>query len=193
MSETMMYVRFNSKTGEITGIGAQPHIEKASIAVPLDEVKPLLDGTIPWRSRRVQYNPKIKDLELVNANITEIHGNSINDFIYEIPEKEVEDPDFLIVQDVPNTCWKFYLGNKLRNNLKNSQINLTYNMMISVTAKGDPNILYKTLFVTLSQVLADNYVVLPFTMPFERTDENISVYTARRFDTYQFKRIFNDR
>lgn len=187
-----MHVRFDKRTGDITGIGARPRADQDSIAVPLSDVQQLLDGVIPWSSRRVQYNPKSKDLELVNSKVTEIHGNSINDFIYEVPEDSIEDPDLTIVQDIPNKCWKFLIGKGLKRNLNRSQINLTYTMMVSVTAKGDPNILYKTLFVPLAQVLADNYVVLPFTMPFEHTGESISVYTARRFDTYQFKRIFNE-
>jgi hypothetical protein len=188
-----MHVRFDRRTGNITGIGSRTVPEQDSLAVALSEVRPLLEGTIPWTSRRVQYNTKTKEMALVNCNVTEMQGHYINDFLYELPEDDIEDPDLIVVQDVPNKCWKFFVGQSLRNNLKRSQINLTHTMMVSVTAKGDPNVLYKTLFVPLSSVLSDNYAVLPFSMPFEYTDENISVYTARRFDTYQFKRIINEQ
>lgn len=191
ITSNLMYVKFNKQTGVITGIGPQPYAGQDFISVPLFEVQQLIDGVAPWRNYRVQYNPKVKKFELTNIKDTKVYGNTINDFIYEVPEARCVDPDVTIVQDIPNECWKFFIGHQLRNNL--TQANLTNSMMVSVTAKGDPNVLYKTLFVPLSDIFTNNYVVLPFTMPFERTNEDISVYTARRFDTYQFKRIFDEQ
>jgi hypothetical protein len=46
--------------------------------------------------------------------------------------------------------------------------------------------------VHIGKTLSDNYCIVPFDMPFELTDSSISIYTSRRFDTYQFKRIFDE-
>lgn len=193
MSERMMHVRFDKDTGDIIAIAGQPQVVENSIPVPLSEVRGILDGVELADNYQVLYNPKTKEMEFKSRHDTSVNGDSINDFIYEVPTKEVEDPDVQIIQDVPNTCWKVVVGQTLKDNLRKKGITLNQQMMLSVTAKGDPNILYKTMFVDLGRVIAENYAVLPFTMPFEKTAESISVYTSRRFDTYHFKRIFDEQ
>lgn len=193
MSEQMMYVRFDKETGEILAVAGQPQEDTNTIPVPLEEVKKILDGVEVADNYHVQYNPKTKEMEFLSKHDKSFAGNTINDFIYEVPEESDEDPDIQIVQDIPNTCWKVLAGTELKENLRKKGIHLTQSMMMSVTAKGDPNILYKTLFVDLSRVIVDNYVVLPFDMPFETTNEPVSIYLSRRFDTYHFKRIFDEQ
>ena len=193
MSEKMMHVRYDADSGEISGIGARQRPDSNSIEVPLSEVKEILEGRQPYSSYQVLYNTKTKQMEFVSKHVDEVIGSTINDFIYELPEDTINEPDFQIIQDVPNTCWKIIIGKTLRDNLLKRGVSLNHKMALSVTERGDPNILYKTLFADLSNVVADNYVVLPFSMPFEYTDCPLSVYTARRFDTYQLKRIFNEQ
>ena len=193
MSEKIMHVKFDKKDGKILGIKGTEYAGENSIPVPLAKVKKIISGEELADNYEVRYNTKLKIMEFSDRHETVVRGNSVNDFIYDVPTKELEDPDILIIQDVPNTCWKVLIGKGLGNSLRDKNIRMSEEMMISVTAKGDPNVLYKTLFVELGDLVRDNYVVLPFTMPFEHTNESISVFTSRRFDTYQFKRILNEQ
>ena len=54
------------------------------------------------------------------------------------------------------------------------------NYFFSVTKQSDPNVLYKLLNF-------DETMSLPFTDKFEFDDDEISVYTTRRFDSYFFE------
>ena len=190
MSEKVIWVRFNKDTGDITGMGPIKKENVNTIPVPYNDVLPILEGKDSRRNYRVQFNPKTKDLEFVSKHTFVFDAYSIKDFIYEMPETEIEEPDIKLIQDIPNTCWKIQLGKNLRRNLKERGISLNHNMLFSITEKGDPNILYKSLSVHFSQVVGDNYYIIPFSMPFETEEIEISAYTSKRFDTYQFKRIY---
>jgi len=186
-----MYVIFEKDTGKVLGISPKSENQN-SIPVNLSDVTGLLNGTESKRNYIVEYNSRNKQLELRHRNRESFDGSSVNDFIYEIPEGIIEDPDVVIEQDKPNTCWKIRLGTQLKKNLRKKGIKLNTSLSFSVTAKHDPNILYKTLSVDFARVLNDNYVVIDFSMPFEIENTPLSVFTARRFDTYQFKRISDE-
>lgn len=191
MSESLMYVNFEEETGKILGISPKQN-RTSSIPVSLSAVQPLLDGVEPKRNYRVGYNAKTKELELKHQFIASFDGSDVNDFIYEIPETSVKDSDIVIEQNIPETCWKVKIGSKLKKNLRTKKIRLNQTLNFAVTKKHDPNILYKTLSVDFSAAMTDNYAVLPFSMPFERTDAAISIFTARTFDSYIFTRVFNE-
>ena len=190
MPTKIMHVYFREGSGEIYRIS--PRSGENSIPVPIEDVRGMLTGKESKRHYFVDFNPKTKSLELKHKGQDNFEGATVNDYIYEIPTNDVKDPDLSIVQDIPNTCWKIELGSNIRRNIKEKGVRLNTVLKFSVTEKNDPNILYKTLSVDFSQAVRDNYVVIPFDMKFETTNKSISIYTDKRFDTYQFKRILND-
>jgi hypothetical protein len=191
MSQSIMYVSFEENTGKILGIGPKPQ-EKNSLSVKLEEVLGILEGKESKRNYRVEFNGKKKQLELVHQFMKSFDGSDVNDFIYEIPENLSSAPDILVEHNIPETCWKINLGDQLKNNLASNRIRLNQTLYFAVTKKHDPNILYKTLSVDFSQTLRDNYSIIPFTMPFEKTSTPISVFTAKTFGSYKFQRVLND-
>lgn len=188
----LAYVIFNKDSGEILSISNEASEENSYIQVPLADVMTLINAEEPTTNYHVQYNPKIKQLEFQSKHEHILDSLTVKDFIYELPQDNAKDADVQVIQDIPNTCWKVKLGDSLRSNIKNKGINLNASFLFSITKKGDPNILYKTLNVHIGQTVADNYCIIPFNMPFETTTVPISVYTSRRFDTYQLTRIFNE-
>jgi hypothetical protein len=191
MSESLMYVNFEEETGKILGISPKQN-RTSSIPVSLSAVQPLLDGVEPKRNYRVEYNAKTKELELKHQFIASFDGSNVNDFIYEIPETGVKDPDIVIEQNISETCWKVKIGSKLKKNLQSKKIRLNQTLNFTVTKRHDPNILYKTLSVDFSSIMTDNYSVLPFSMRFEEDNTAVSVFTARTFDSYLFIRVFDE-
>lgn len=190
MFDQLMYVGFNKDNGDIISIGNEVPEEVSYVTVPVSNVLTVLNGLEPMRNYVVQFNPKTKSLEFV-SRFEYVHDiYSVNELIYQIPEQMIEDPDVLLIQDIPNTCWKIQIGKEFKKNLKSKGASLNANIMFSITEKNDPNILYKTLFVDFAKAVNDNYYIIPFSMPFETVDTPISVYTSKRFDTYQFKRIY---
>lgn len=187
------YVIFNKDNGEIQSISNVADSNDSYIQLPLADVMSLINGTENMSNYHVQYNPKTKELELKSKYEFALDALTVNDSIYELPEDTIEDADVQVIQDIPNTCWKITLGKSLKENIKRKGINLNASFLFSVTKKGDPNILYKTLSVHIGQTVADNYCIVPFDMPFEATKIPVSVYTARKFDTYQLTRILDEQ
>lgn len=190
MPTKIMHVYFREGTGDIYRISTRSG--ENSIPVPIEDVLGMIRGKESKRHYCVEFNPKTKQLEMKHRGQDNFEGATVNDYIYEILDTDVEDPDLKITQDIPNTCWKIELGKNMKKNLKSKGVRLNTSLKFSVTEKSDPNILYKTLTVDFSQAMKDNYVVLPFSMSFETTDKKVSIYTDKRFDTYQYKRILND-
>lgn len=184
-----MFVKFNEETGEITGIGPKLDPDSNSIEVELEKVLPIIEGKESRRNYRVQYDPKNRELAFVNVTEQTFNSSDVNDFIYEIPDYDINDADITVEQNIPETCWKIKLGQQLKNSLKQKKLKLNTTLAFSVTAKHDPNVLYRTLFVDFSKVAFDNYVILDFTMPFETQYLPVSVFTMRKFDSYQFVRV----
>jgi hypothetical protein len=187
-----MFVKFKEETGEIIGIGPRPDINHNCLEVNLADVLPIIEGKESRKNYRVQFDSKSNNLKLVNVTEYSFNSSNVNDFLYEIPENLDDDADIVVEQNIPETCWKIKLGKNLKKNMKAKGIKLNTTMAFSVTAKHDPNILYKTLFVDFSKVLFDNYCVLDFTMPFEQKNTPLSVFTMRKFDSYDFQRILNE-
>jgi hypothetical protein len=188
----LAYVIFNKDSGEIISVGNEASEADSYIQVPLVDVLTIIRGDERATNYHVQYNPKTKELEFQSKHEFTLDSTTVKDFIYELPQDSIDDADVQVIQDIPNSCWKIKLGDSLKSNIKNKGINLNARFLFSITKKGDPNILYKTLNVHMGQTVSDNYCIIPFDMSFETTSLPISVYTSRRFDTYQLTRIVNE-
>ena len=100
--------------------------------------------------------------------------------------------DITIIQDIPNTCWKFLISEELEVELRSKFINLKSILHFSITEQNNPNILYKTILVDLEQLVKNHYQVFDFTAEFEKENIPLSVFTTKRFNSYSYKRINNE-
>ena len=110
--------------------------------------------------------------------------------IYQIPINT--EADITIIQDIPNTCWKFLISEELEVELRSKFINLKSILHFSITEQNNPNILYKTILVDLEQLVKNHYQVFDFTAEFEKENIPLSVFTTKRFNSYSYKRINNE-
>lgn len=187
-----MFVKFIEETGKVVGVGPRKDPNFNCLEVDLDQVKDIIEGRDSKKNYIIQYNAKSRDLELVNIHEQIFDGASVNDFIYEIPQINIIDPDILVIQNQKQNFWKIQTGKELQNKLKSKGIRLNTTLDFSVTAKHDPNVLYKTFSIDFSRILDENQAKIEFDMPFEYKKQDVSVFTARRFDSYQFLRIADE-
>jgi len=188
-----MYVCFDHSSGEILRITNEVGNTDNYVEVDIDDIKTLQTGQEPTSLYIVEYNAKSKTFEFKAKNNFEIDSLDVNDLIYQIPANNSVDSDLTLVQDFDNTCWKIFIGKDLKNNLNDQGISLNMKLHFSITAKDDPNVPYKIFVVDFAESFKKNYAVLPFTENFEHNLDDVSVYTTRRFNTYQFKRIKNGK
>lgn len=187
---TSSYVEFNSENGELISVrSSKPDGSNSFIEVPYEKIKALKEGTEKFNQYIVEYNGKTKSLELKYKNEIEFNDLSVTEFIYQLPTTNIEDADISVIQDIDNTCWKILIGKQFKKSLRDKGISLNSTLYFSVTAKNDPNVLYKLLSCNFAQSVKQNYFVIPFSEEFESKLTDISIYTVRLFDTYCFKRI----
>ena len=94
--------------------------------------------------------------------------------------------DIVLQQDTLNHSWnviinpytkKFLLAAKHWDH--SSEI-----LHLSVTSKYDPNILYRSLEFNVGDLLDERTSVIPFIYDIELSEEDVSIYTAKYFDSY---------
>lgn len=186
-----MYVCFDLNSGEILRIANEVYDTDNYVEVDISEVMMLQTGEEPTCSYIVKYNLEKNTYEFKVKDDLEINTPNINNLIYQIPADNLTDPDLTLVQDFDNTCWKFFIGKNFKKNITNQTVSLNKKLQFSITVKDDPNILYKTFVVDFAETVKQNYSTLPFTEEFENKLVDLSIYTTRRFNTYQYKRIKN--
>lgn len=92
--------------------------------------------------------------------------------------------DINVVQNNIHGSWEIYLGKKTIKSLESIHYYGTDILYFSVTAKHDPNILYRTVEFSLRELLDEKRRVYPYKYDWEFNKEDVSVYTSKFFDSY---------
>ena len=92
--------------------------------------------------------------------------------------------DIIIQQNTVNKSWSMMLNPYTKKFLMTSGYNSKETLYFSVTAKYDPNVLYRSLEFTVGDLLAEATSIIPFKFEQELDPNDVSIYTARYFDSY---------
>lgn len=104
----------------------------------------------------------------------------------------VNTSDINICQNINNNVWEISTDTNTKQFLRSSKFNSKEKLYFSVTSKYDPNILYRSLEFTVSDLLSDECITIPFKYDIESSEDNVSIYTAKYFETYSHE-VINDK
>jgi hypothetical protein len=155
----------------------------------------LLEGTDIIHNYKVIFSPDAKDYAFIRLDEQEEILQSVHDVIFQFPASidtsvPLEyDPtnDITVIQDYSETCWKIYINGTLARSLRDRKLYFDQTYEIYLTEFNDPNVLYKTLKVPMTELINNFYCILPF----DRVDEDevrVSVYARKLFEKYQYIR-----
>jgi len=102
---------------------------------------------------------------------------------YCVPVNNKTVPDITICQDTVNKVWKIIINSTIKKALT-ATINTDYTLYFSITSKNDPNVLYRSLEFTVSNLVADGSLTIPFKYDIESNFDDVSIYTSKYFDNY---------
>ena len=179
------FIIFNMGTGEIdriTNKAVECEDGYGMFATTYDEVAGFLEGTRKIEDAKVFYNPESRQYEIAKLEIEE---SNVDDRVHKLPSNE--DADIRVILDHANTCWKVLLSPDFVASILEQKITVTEILTFSVTARGNPNILYRMIKVPLEDIIRQTYHILPFEHEFERNQEPVSLYTMKKFDSYSFE------
>lgn len=190
------YVFYDPENGAVNGISNNSADNNLPyVTVNYSEVEKIFEGLESSKDYKVIFSPDEKDYILIKKEIEEEVLNSINDIIFQIPFRvDSSKPviydvsnDITIIQDYTDTCWKIYINTSLAKSLKAKNLYFDNSIQFYITSFNDPNILYRTLDVSLKHLVNDYYQILPFS----KTDYNetrVSIFCRKLFSKYEYIR-----
>lgn len=186
---SIMYVGFDETSGEILVVTGYPQDKNLKyIDVDYYDVALIMKGIESTSKYKVEYNLKENCYKFQPRLDFEQNDLDINELVYEIPKNnEATNEDIIVIQDIENTCWKILISENLRNDLLSKNQFLRVNLSFSITAKSNPNILYKMFAVNFKQLVSQRYFIIPFTEQFEFSGESVSLFTNKKFNSYIYQ------
>jgi len=125
------------------------------------------------------------DMQLMLSETTDLkNGQTIlcGKSLYQITvEKEY---DIIVQQNTLSKLWTLSLNPYTKKFLQTSGYSPVETLYFSVTSKYDPNVLYRSLEFTVGDLLSDASSVIPFIFESESDSKDVSIYTAKYFDSY---------
>ena len=92
--------------------------------------------------------------------------------------------DIIIQQNTLSNAWNLQINPHTKKFLQTSGYKPTETLYFSVTSKYDPNVLHRSLEFTVAELLDAKTSVIPFKFAAEADPLNVSIYTAKYFDSY---------
>lgn len=191
--DSFRYVFYNAEDGAVISVSNEiNNFILPYVTVTYDDVKDILEGKEFQVNYKVVFSPDEKDFVLIKKDQEEELLETIHDVIFQVPYSvDTSNPivydtmnDLTFIQDYSDTCWKIYINGTLASSLKQKNIYFDKKYEIYVTAKNDPNILYKTIDLPLRDLIENFYYILPFD-DIEYKETPISLYCKKLFTKYQ--------
>ena len=174
----------NGKIHKISGVN-RPDDKFSIFPIPTDEVTTILSGERRTEDFIIYYDVSSKQVRLKEAAFDDTYKTA-DTMCYQLPTIEdiTTDNDIVIQQDTNKGEWNIQINPHTRRFLRTSGYNYIETLYFSITSKYDPNILYRSLEFTIGNLIEDDKLVIPFISDREKNIRDVSIYTAKYFDSY---------
>lgn len=185
---TKKYVYFD-EYGEITAISNTNTQGGNYIEVENSEVIGILNGTEKINLYCVSYDTVYKKYILKNRFIDENSFVSILDNIYEITNFKDDNYDLKIIKNNKDHNWEFELHSAIKENINEKNVDNVGVLNYSITRKNDPHELFQFIQVSFKELVDQTVVKIPFDSQKIVDNDNISVYTMKKFQKYYYEAV----
>jgi len=183
------YVHYVPETGEIVKIAnRQSSMEGYEVLeVDYSEVKELKLGKKQFSEFFVAFDATAKRVVLKEV-VREYQPLDIRQQLYQIPITNVPS-DITFVNDIDNNILRLSASSSLRLDKVLQYQCARLSLNFSITANNDPNILHEHFSVNLQDLLTNDCLDVTALFQHETKLKNISIYTAKFFQTYSIEEI----
>lgn len=152
-------------------------------------VEDILSGKDTVLNYIVLYNKENSTYELKKRLSNNIFVNKVSDIIHEFSRNVDSPSDLTVIQDLSNKKWIFKLSDAFINQITSQKVSIQAPIVVSVTSRGDPHILYKVLTVKIDDIAkSPNGLSLEFTENCESL-KHLSLYTVKKLQSYKYEVI----
>ena len=180
----IFYVYYTADTGKIHKVS--PRLQSSGhdiLEITEQEAKPILNGEKKSSDFRVVYNFALKKIVFEESKKQNILGN-YEYVLYKIPQV-LADSDFKIIKSNQDSSWVISISEETRSFINQKSLKILDTVLLHITKKDDPNILYRNIYVKLAK-LAEQDIYIPFESKYENKCKDLSIYTNKYFDTYSW-------
>jgi hypothetical protein len=179
------FVEFDPDSGELIRVGKKGDDDNSYVEVNPNDITHIMSGEKTMSEYKVIFDIGLKEYVLREKGDLETENDHVYNTLFEIPSDVAEDCDVTIIQDNIDKCWKIKVSDSLREFLKSEAVSINSNIFFSITAKFDPNILFRVLRLSVNDLINADEYTFPFEYKFENINDKVSIYTAKYFDTYK--------
>jgi|TARA_B110000908_G_scaffold73686_1_gene88768 hypothetical protein len=187
-ASAMSYVYYDKETGKIHKISSRNVAEDGFEIFEIEtlEVKPILTGERRTDEFIIMYDVSLKQIRLKEVAYDDSY-NTAATMCYQLPVINCNitlDTDIVIQQDTKNNVWNLQINPHTKKFLRMSMYNTKETICFSITSKYDPNILYRSLEFLIGELITEDVPTIPFKFASESIPTDVSIYTAKYFDSY---------
>jgi hypothetical protein len=187
-ASAISYVYYDKETGKIHKISSRNVAEDGFEIFEIEtlEVKPILTGERRTDEFIIMYDVSLKQIRLKEVAYDDSY-NTAATMCYQLPVINCNitlDTDIVIQQDTKNNVWNLQINPHTKKFLRMSMYNTKETICFSITSKYDPNILYRSLEFLIGELITEDVPTIPFKFASESIPTDVSIYTAKYFDSY---------
>lgn len=180
-----VYVYYDKKEGLIHKISSRKEESTYDILeIDRKEAKFFLTGEKKTSDYKVSYDIISKTIVITHINESNSLG-TYDKILYQIP-KNNDNADLVIEQNYKNNTWKVSIEDNTLSFIKTHGLSVYDKILLSVTKKDDPNILYRSMYIDIGKLI-EKSIDIPFKFEFEFKHTDVSIYTNKYFETYSYK------
>lgn len=140
-----------------------------------------IDGDTEIKEYVIDYPIKITSYRQLKKGTQVLIGKKL----YLFNKSSVKSSDITVIQNNISGCWEIELSQQARQGLERSMYVGSDVLYFSITSKYDPNIVYRTIEFSVSDILIKAIQKYPYQFKWEYEQEDVSVYTSKFFESYK--------
>ena len=181
------YVYYDKKSGKILSVTNETSTKyEYGIEVLFNDIEKFISGE--WKFQDYVIGYKNPDDKSTLGVLSRDHlGYTFKNNIVEWVIEQSKDTDCVVEWNKLDKCWNFYLDKEFKKTYNNTILDTQ--LMFFVTLETDFDFLIRTIFVKISNILADDKVSIPFESTLESNIDRISISTKNVFKSYKLKVI----
>lgn len=185
-SAPKFYLYYKKETGEILSVTNEINPNyKHKLDLEFDEIEKFISGEWKFSDYLVAYK-RLADDETSLAVMPKVDDEyAFRNNVYEWIEQTDKKVDLTLEWNEPLQAWRFSLSKTARESYAAGI--LSSRLAFFVTLEADFDFLINTILIDVDTLLAQEFVVVPFSSSFEKKIEQLSIGSKLVFKTYGLK------
>jgi hypothetical protein len=182
MTELTHYVYFEKKTGQILAVTNEVETKfEHAIRKSFDDIEGFLTGRWHFKDYLVGYKRNADGVSSLDVVPSTDLGYAFKNNVFEWITENDQQVECLVTWNGPKKTWNFKIDNRVKDYY---DVIVSPKLVFFVTLEDDFDFLIRTIFISLSDLIASDVVSIPFASNIENKIDKISISSKLVFKSY---------